>query len=353
MAINYDVLTRGLIKTKVRVTKPLENFVWAQNVLFGNPSIGTEQDYIDYSAQFDTVCIPEEAVKGLDPRRVNYGAEFSSHYIASQYYFEQDTVDLAAAENRLFNEPITEPWSVERRQLELAAVKRDAIAQSFRIAKEKLAWECALNGKFTTRNNGEQTFPMSSDMLSIAGANFIAKPFETLNAVAKILFQKGVTLKRVVLNPTDGAALAASTAWQTMLDKKRVNIGEIAPASVDSNGLSKVGTIVGLICGPVDIYIYAGFYSTRDANSGIVSYTEYLPQGKALLLPGSAIGRFGYTGLLVDRNGIQGKAAMSETYMTFAEKKGALVSTFIQGQTAPAPILDSVDHYGVMTGITA
>ena len=49
MAVNYDQLTQGLIQTKIKVTKPLENFTWAQDVLFGNPSIGTEQNYIDYS----------------------------------------------------------------------------------------------------------------------------------------------------------------------------------------------------------------------------------------------------------------------------------------------------------------
>ena len=352
MAVNYDQLTQGLITTKVQVSKPIENFTWGQDVLFGNPSIGTAQDYIDYSTQLSSVALPEEAVKGLDPRRVNYGVEFNSKLIGSAYYFDEDVIDLAAAENRLFNEPMNAPWSVERRQLELAAIKRDSIAQGFRVAKEKLVWDCALNGKFTTRSGGEQSFPMSADMLSIAGANLIAKPFETINSAAKTLFQKGVTLKRIVLNPTDGAALAASSAWQSMLDKKRVEVGSVMPETVMPNGLAKVGTIVGLISGPVEVYIYAGFYATR-STEGVVTYTEYLPQGKALLLPATAIGRIGYTGVLVNRNGIQGKEAVAETYLTYAKEKGALVSSYVQGQTAPAPLLDSIDHYGVMTGISA
>lgn len=351
MAVNYDQLTQGLITTKVQVSKPLEDFTWGQDVLFGNPSIGTAQDYIDYSTQLSNVTLPEEAVKGIDPRRVNYGVAFNSKLIGSAYYFDEDVVDLASAENRLFNEPIDAPWSVERRQLELSAIKRDAIAQGFRVAKEKLAWDCALNGKFTTRQ-GEQSFPMSSEMLSIAGANLIAKPFETINAAAKVLFQKGVTLKRIVLNPTDGAALAASAAWQTMLDKKRVEVGSVMPETVMPNGLAKVGTIIGLICGPVDVYIYAGFYTTRSPE-GVVTHAEYLPQGKALLLPATAIGRMGYTGVLVNRGGIQGKEAVAETYLTYAKEKGALVTSYVQGQTAPAPLFDSIDHYGVMTGISA
>ena len=352
MAINYDQLTQGLIQTQVKVSKPLEDYTFGQDVLFGNPSIGTAQDYIDYSTQLSSVALPEEAVKGLDPRRVNYGVEFNSKLIGSAYYFDEDVIDLAAAEKRLFNEPLNNPWTVERRQLELASVKRDALAQGFRVAKEKLVWECALNGKFTTRSGGEQSFPMSSSMLSIAGANLIAKPFETINAAAKTLFQKGVTLKRIILNPADGAALAASSAWQTMLDKKRVEVGSVMPETVMPNGVAKVGTIIGLICGPVDVYIYAGFYTTR-STEGVVTHTEYLPQGKALLLPATAIGRMGYTGVLVNRNGEQGKEAVSETYLTYAKERGALVTSYVQGQTAPAALLDGIDHYGVMTGITA
>ena len=197
MPTNYDQLTMGLIKTQVKVSKPAENF--------SNPSIGTDQDYIDYSSQLESVAIPSEAVKGLDPNRVNYGVAFDSKLIEGQYFFDEDTVDLSSAEKRLFGEPIDQPWSVERRELEISAIKRDAMAQSFKVAKEKLVWECALNGKYSTRRGGEQVFPMSASMLSIAGANLITKPFETINAAAKVLFQSGVTLKRIVLNPTDAS----------------------------------------------------------------------------------------------------------------------------------------------------
>ena len=47
MAINYDQLTQGLIQTQVKVSKPLANYNCGRDVLFGNPSIGTAQDYID------------------------------------------------------------------------------------------------------------------------------------------------------------------------------------------------------------------------------------------------------------------------------------------------------------------
>ena len=65
MAINYDQLTQGLIQTQVKVSKPLEDYTFGQDVLFGNPSIGTAQDYIDYSTQLSSVALPEAAVKGL------------------------------------------------------------------------------------------------------------------------------------------------------------------------------------------------------------------------------------------------------------------------------------------------
>ena len=97
MAINYDQLTQGLIQTQVKVSKPLEDYTFGQDVLFGNPSIGTAQDYIDYSTQLSSVALPEEAVKGLDPRRVNYGVEFNSKLIGSAYYFDEDVIDLVVS----------------------------------------------------------------------------------------------------------------------------------------------------------------------------------------------------------------------------------------------------------------
>ena len=59
----------------------------------------------------------------------------------------------------------------------------------------------------------------------------------------------------------------------------------------------------------------------------------------------------GYTGILVNRNGKQAKEAMSEMFQMFGEDHGALVTSYIQGQTSPAALLDGIDHYGVMTGI--
>lgn len=338
----YDELNQGLVKVGIKASKPAEDFTWGQTVLFGDPEVGTDQDVIDLETEVGEVVLPSEAVKGVDPTRVNYGVSFDQKHIYSQYFFPEDTVDLSSAKNRIFGEPADQPWSTEQRILALVAKKRDAMAQGFRAAKEKMAFDCALNGKYATRGEGEQAFPVSASLLSISGANLTTKPFETINAAAKTLFENGVILKRIVLNPTDGANLAASTAWQTLLDKRKVMVGELAPQEV-SNGLAKVGTLVGLICGSVDIYVYAGFYGP--------SKTPYLPQGKALLLPANAIGRMGYTGVLQREGDVQGKVAAKELFLVYGETKGNLVTTKIQGQTAPAALMTAIDGYGVMTNI--
>lgn len=342
----YDELNQGLIKVGIQVTKPAENFTWGQSVLFGDPAIGTDQDLINLDTEVGDIAIPEEAVKGLDPTRVNYGTSFNTKRVASQYYFMEDTVDLSSAKNRLFGEPVDAPWSVEKRELVLAAKKRDAMAQALTLKKEMLAFETALNGKFVTKNDGEQSFPISAELLNISGANLIAKPFETISAVAKTLFEHGIALKRIVLNPTDAANLGASAPWQNMLDKKKVTVGEVAPREADNNGMSYLGTIIGLVCGSVQVFAYAGFYKNAEGN-----IVNFIPQGKALLLPANAIGRPGYTGILEVHGNVQAKVAAKENYLVYSETRGNLATTKIQAQTAPAMLITSIDGYGVMTGI--
>lgn len=345
MAIQYDELTQGLIKKTVKVSVPSEDFTWGQDVLFAGED-GTDQDYFNAQDQIGQVVIPEEAVKGLDPTRVNYGIGFDLRKIEGQYFFPEDSVDLSSAKNRLFEEPLDQPWSTAKRCVAITAKKRDAMAQGFRAAKEKLAFDCALNGKFTTKSGGEQVFPMSSSLLNLSGANLLTKPFETINAAAKVLFEKGVIVKRLVLNPTDASNLASSAAWQTMLDKKRVEVGAVDPQTVDARGMAKIGTIKGIICGEVTVYAYAGFYRT-----GATTTVNYIPQGKALLLPEGNIGFMGYTGILQKNGDVQDKVSAKELFLVYGESKGNLVTTKIQGQTAPAAILNGIDHYGVLTNI--
>ena len=344
----YDELMQGLARVTVRATKPAEDFVWGQSVLFGGPEIGTDQDVINMETEVGEVVLPKEAVKGLDPTRVNYGISFNLKRIGSAYYFPEDTLDLSAAKNRVFGEPVDQPWTVAQRELHLAAKKRDIMAQSFRAQKEKLSFEVALSGKMTTKTEGEQVYPIASELLAVPGANFITKPFETVNAAAKTLYEHGITLSRIVLNPVDGGALVASAAWQTMLDKKRVEVGAVDPQTVDARGMAKIGTIKGIICGEVTVYAYAGFYRT-----GATTTVNYIPQGKALLLQAGPIGSMGYTGILTEENGVQAQVAAKELFTIYNERKGALVTTKIQGQTAPVPVITNIDGYGVMTGIPA
>lgn len=346
MAINYDQLTQGLLKTTVKVSRPATNFTFGQSVLFGNPEIGTDQDYINYEAEVGSISVPAEGVKGLDPTRVNYGSSFDVKMIASQYFFLEDTVDLSSAEKRLFGEPVEAPWSKERRILELVAKKRDAMNQSFVLQKELLAFQCLLNGKFSTKGNGEQSYPMKSELLGISGATMLTKPIETLNKAVETLFKEGVIAKRLILNPTDAANLVASSAWQKVLDVRNMHLGSIIPAEA-SNGVAMVGTLSGIISGPIEVYTYAGYYD----NEGVKTF--FLPQGKALLLPADPVGCFAYTGLLVNEGDIQAQVNMKDRYFVYGQARGDLVTTLVQGQTAPAPILQSIDGYGVITGIPA
>ena len=342
MAIQYDELNQGLIKTKVSIAKPAENFTWCMQNVFGDPAIGTDQDYIDLDAEVGEIVMPEEAVKGDDPRRVNHGVGFDSRRIATHYFFDEDKVDLSSAKNRVFGEPVDAPWSVATRELHIAGKKRDAMDQGLTLKMEALAFELLLTGRYTTRGNGEQVFPVKNELLALSGSTLITKPFETINAACNTLFENGVMVKRLVLNPIDAVNLTASSAWQTLCDKKKVMLGSINPSAA-SNGYAKIGTMVGLLCGDVEIATYAGYYGS--------SKTKFLPQGKALLLPEGNIGRPGYTGLLVKKGDVQDKVAAEKLFLVYGKDRGMLVDTMIQMQSAGSPLLTSIDSYGVMTGI--
>ena len=350
-AINYNQLQSGLITTKVRIRKPAELYTFAQDVLFGNPSKFTNQDYLDVSTELDNIGISHEAVKGLDPNRVNYGVEFNTKLIGSKYFNDEDSVDINNLENRLGDEPIEAPWPYARRALELTAIKRDALDQAQMLGRELTCWECVLNGKFTTKQHGEFVYPMSNEMLNISGANLITDPMKTITEAAITLMKKKVRLKRIILNYNDGVLISGSEKWLKLLDNKKVDAGLVSPQPVMSNGLDKIGTIQIPIYGLIDIYIYTGTYVSKNAN-GTYESGDFLPQGKALLLPDRPIGCKGFTGIFIREGDRQGKVAIEKYSYVYPEYKGVLVTTKIQQQTTIAPILEGIDHYGVMTGIT-
>ncbi len=337
--MNYDALTRGLAKVEVKVStgkKPLMGIV---NMLLPEGT-GTDQDVVRYSYEDNGTEIPEQAVRGADPTRVNYGTPFNEDYIKGAYFFPEQPLNLAAAQNRLFEEPIDAPWTVEQRELHLTAVVRDKMHRGFDYAKLSLAKSAIFTGKFEAKDGGTQSFPVVATNLALAGANLSTKPIEVLSKAIAPIIKAGNRVSRLIVNPNTAATLMASEAWLKLLSAQHVNT-DLDPATVDDNGMAYIGSIPAAGA-RISLYVC---YAT-------VNGSDYFIDDAKAILCGDVIGRMDYCGVLQAQGELQAQVAAKEIFTVYGENRGALVTTKIQGQTAPCPIITNIDGYGIITGIS-
>lgn len=338
--MDYDALLRGLAKVQVKAVGGPVAFDGIAKRYFPTEE-GTDQDVIRASYEDWGVALPEMAIRGDDPDRVNYETPFNEKYIEGAYYFVEQELKLADAQNRVFDEPLDSPWSVEQRQLYLTAKIRDRIHRNFVFAKQKVLSDVIFTGKFTTKNGGEQSFPVVSSNLKLTGANLSTDPISVLSTAVTKLVKKGHIIDTLILNPTDAITLAGSSTWQSILDKSHI-VSEMDTKALGEDGFAYVGTIPSVGSGSLKVLAY---YGTTDGSN------FFVPQGSALLV-GAPIGVMGYCGVLASQNGVQAQVNAKEMFTIDAEERGALVKTRLQGQTAPCPIIYNVDGYGVMIGIS-
>ncbi len=337
---NYEALTQGLARVSVKASAGPKVYDGFTKKFFAG-EIGTDQDVIRLSYEDYGVSIPEEAARGEDPTRVNYKTPFNESYIQGQYFFPEQEIKLSDAQRRLFEEPLDKPWSVEERELYLAAKVRDRMAKTFAYAKQKVVSDAVFTGKFTTKNGGEQSFPVTASNLALSGATLSTKPIEVLSKACLPLIKKGHMINTLLLNPEDAITLAAGTGWKSVLDTRNINT-MLDTVGADADGFAYLGVIPSVGSGNLKVYAY---YGTVDGS------TYFIPKGKALLL-GEPIGVMGYCGVLANVGGVQGQVAANEVYTVYGKDRGALVVTMIQGQTSPCPIITGIDNYGVLTSIS-
>lgn len=346
MAYNINVVKQGVYKIPVKAKIADANYKFLQNVLFGQPSVSSNDDYIMMDYQSRGVKIATEAIKGADPTRVNYGAGFNEKAIFGLYYNDEDQVSVAQADNRVsMDEPLDAPWDVETRLAYLLSDKRDEIIASHEQTFEKACATAALTGSFTARNEGTQSFPITSSLLSVSGANMSSAPIATLTAGAKAIIKKtGAKPTMLVMNPDDAVTLLQSAAMQKLLDNRRVLGNENFFKAIDENGASYCGSVNVPGIGSIDIVSYFGGYD----NAG--SFTYFIPQGSAILCP-ATIGCKGYCGVYVESGDFTGKTAVDHGVHIWA-KDGSLPNvTHVQVQSAPTPIITAIDRYCVFTSI--
>lgn len=346
-ASEIDVIKQGLYKVPTKVTTEEANFKFLQNVLFGNPSEGTDLDYLVMDYRSRGIALSEEAIKGDDPNRVNYKSGFNEKAIFGLYYNDEDEVSVDQADNRVWGEPLDERWSAVERMTYLLADKRDRIILSHDQMMELACASTILNGYFTTKTGGNQTFPMTSSLLSVSGANMTTNPVSVLGAGIKALMKtKGSKVTRLIMNSDTAATVLGSTKMLSLLDNRRTFGNEVRYQALDENGAGFCGTINLPGVGTIEVISYMGGYT--DGNG---TYHYYIPDNTAILAP-DRVGHKGYCGVYVDNGLFTGKAGVDHGVHIWAEQKNLPYATHIQVQSAPCPMLTAIDRYCVFTSIS-
>lgn len=345
--MDWSIVKHNIYANPTGVEIRKNSFGFLQRVLFGLPTKGTADDFMAMDYRSLGVVLSDVAKKGDDPNRVNTGVPFNEKLIFGAYFNDEDEVSADVGDVRVFGEPYDNPFSKEERMAIAITERRDEIKKRQLASLEKACADVLKTGKFATKD-GEQSFPITSSLLSQSGTNLITKPIETLTSIAKAVRAAGKgTPKMLVLNIDDAAALLSSSAMQKVLDVRRMDAGLIKFEQIDEEGVSYCGSVNIPGCGSVAIYSYEGTYD----NNGTLTY--FLPQGTALFVP-EKVGFIGHCGVYAEvASGASVKVA-AEFGEYYWAKDGALPHALhIQIQSCPIPMLTAIDKYAVITGIPA
>lgn len=348
MSYDIDLIKRGVLATKWKnsVDAPVDTFL--QDVLFGgSPIMGDgSRGLISYNFRRRSTAMSEEALFGADPNRVNFNSDFDWKVLKPAYFNDDVVVDWHTAENRVFQEGLTDPVDMQARMVLAIADQRDALISTHKMNIEKMCSDMLLNGKVTVKDGGVQAMPMTSSLLSVSGANLFSKPVDTivgaLTAMRKVN-KAAKAAKAIILNMDDALNLTLSLG--TLINKETFNLGSTLIQSFTEKGLMYMGRIVA--GGYVEIYGYAGAYTNGSTTA------NYLPKGKALLITEDKLGAMGFGAVMNAESGYSVPTIAADRTLLYSTGVGDNKALHIQHQVAPLPIVTAIDSYCVITNIPA
>jgi Phage major capsid protein E. len=335
-------LHRGLAAINNKVVRDTNSAHYtALRDIFFPRGATTAQKYSSYDYKANGILLSEEALRGQDPTKLNFGESFDEALIYGVYRNPSVDVDFKKAEDRVWDELIQNPQSEEQRQLYLLAEARAQMDAGLDLQEEELVANLILKGKFDTLK-GTQKFPVDTALLGLAGAGLTTNPDKVLNSALTKLAKKRARITRMIVNPNTAITLQGSAAFKTLLDNRRIFGNEINHKGIEDNGMAYVGTVSGLGAGAIDVYAYWGTDSSD----------EYLIPDNNALFAGDRIGKMDYTGVIaLGANGISTSVAAVRNWVVGRETNLYLSTVTVAGQTSPCPIITELDKYGVMTGI--
>lgn len=348
MSYDVDIIKRGVLATKWKnsVDAPVDTFL--QDILFGGtPIMGDgSRGLISYNFRRRSTAMSEEALFGADPNRVNFKSDFDWKVLKPAYFNDDVTVDWHAAENRVFQEGLTDPVDMQARMILAIADQRDALISTHKMNIEKMCADMLLNGKVKVKDGGEQTMPMTSELLSVSGANLFSKPVDTIVGALTSMRKANKAAraaKAIILNMDDALNLALSLG--TLINKETFNLGSTLFEPFTEKGLMYMGRLVA--GGYVEIYGYAGTYTNGKTTA------NYIPKGKAILITEDRLGSLGYGAVMNADGGYSVPTVTADRTLLYSEGNGDNKALHIQHQVAPLPIVTAIDSYCVLTGIPA
>ena len=346
MNFSLDLVRKGLPRIAMRSTtaQPVDTFL--QSVLFGGISIpGNEKvDGVVLEYRKYVPGIADEAIRGQDPKRMNYQSKFNDSYIVPNYYHVVDSVSIEDADARVFGEPLEGNEATVDRVLRRFADKRDAIHDSFVMAKEGMAANAIFNAQIVNKE-GTQALPMTSALLSQSGSNMYSDFLGTIEAGFNNTRKKnkGFRPNALVLNPTYAILLVKALNTAGLLNKMGYDLAVVKFQPVENTGIQVVGS-VDTPAGPLAILAYYGNDGTND----------YIPNQKAILCNADkgGIGAFAYGRVQAFEEGRGPHYTVEEErYRPFIEGHGDMAHYAIEVQSAPIPVITNLDGYCVFTSI--
>ena len=338
---NLDLLSRGLPKfiEKITVEQPVDDFL--QRVLFGGPkAMGSEGvDGVAFDWRKKAPGLVGEALRGADPERVNFQVGFNSSYVVPNYYHMVDMVSLADADQRVFGEAVATDVDSQARVTRIFADKVAGMKDSITMAKEQMCADAIFNGSVVNRD-GTQTFPMTSALLNVSGANLTSNFNSVISTAFDTVRKKNKAFRAtaLILNPSDAITLVS--ALGTLINKETFDLGRVAFGQ-NVGGATLCGT-VNTPAGLLAIYAYYGVNASGN---------NYIAQGKGILTSGR-IGGFAYGRIRAFENGRPCFRVAEERMVAYEVGEGDMRHYEVEYQTAPLPIITNIDGYCVLTSIT-
>ena len=350
--LDLNMIQKGITKLGWSKKVTASRYHALQNVLFGDaPSLSVDANSGVLLYDFDRAGaepVSTEAILGNDPNRVNFGSKYATNVLRTAYYNDKDTVDFRQVQNRLVGEPIERPWTLTQRMTVLGRSKAEKMKLAQMNAYEKLCANMLFTGKCTVADGGEQVLPMTSSLLSLAGANLYTNPEKVLlDAIASInkVNSRVSRATNLLMNSADALLLTQSTKWEKFNNRQGFDIARATYGAIEANGFVLMGVLN--IAGGINVWSYGASFKGE----------AYIPQGKAILLTNDSPMSVGQmmTGrcLVAEGNNPSVPMVMPERVNVYTEGDGDYKHTVVTLQSAKLPVITAIDGYGVITGIPA